>query len=123
MQTHLLNCKDADPLSKRLRLNYLDMYMMVMEELQKTYTVASVYRGIFTKAIQQLLPEHAANTGSTTTTRSGADFLADQTNNAAVDGSSTLINTEANPVNTDMLLDVLLDEASVFNFWDTWSRL
>lgn len=98
------------------------MYMMVMEELQKTYTVASVYRGIFTKAIQQLSSEHAVNT-KMTTTRSGADFPADQMNNAAVDGSSTLINTEANPVNTDMLLDVLLDEASVFNFWDTWSRL
>lgn len=94
-----------------------------MEELQKTYTVASVYRGIFMKATQQLVPEHAANTETTMTTRSGADILADQTNNTAVDGSSTLDNVDANPVNTDMLLDVLLDEASVFNFWDTWTRL
>lgn len=75
------------------------------------------------KATQQLVPEHAANTETTMTTRSGADILADQTNNTAVDGSSTLDNVDANPVNTDMLLDVLLDEASVFNFWDTWTRL
>lgn len=120
MQTHLLNCKDADSLSRRLRLNHLDMYMMIMEELQKTYTVASVYRGIFMKAIQQLFPDYGTNTR---TARSGAGFFADQTNDMSADGPSTLDRAEANPASTDMLLDVLMDEASVFNFWDTWSRL
>lgn len=34
---------------------------MILEELQKTYSVASVCRGIFGKAIQQLFPEDAAS--------------------------------------------------------------
>lgn len=37
------------------------MCMMILEELQKTYSVASVCRGIFGKAIQQLFPDDAAS--------------------------------------------------------------
>lgn len=39
----------------------LNMCMMILEELQKTYSVASVCRGIFGKAIQQLFPDDAAS--------------------------------------------------------------
>lgn len=75
------------------------------------------------KATQQLVPEHPANTATTIQNRSGADVPADETISKTADGPSTLDNVDANPENTDILLDVLLDEASVFNFWDTWTRL
>jgi hypothetical protein len=61
MQVYLLNCKFGDALSRRLGLNMLNMCMMILEELQKTYSVASVCRGIFGKAIQQLFPDEAAS--------------------------------------------------------------
>jgi hypothetical protein len=61
MQVYLLNCKFGDALSRRLGLNMLNMCMMILEELQKTYSVASVCRGIFGKAIQQLFPDDAAS--------------------------------------------------------------
>ncbi|PYH99433.1 hypothetical protein BO71DRAFT_314053, partial [Aspergillus ellipticus CBS 707.79] len=57
MQMHLLNCRSGSPLSRRLRLNKLNVCMMIMEDVQKVYTVASIYRGIFAKAIQQICPE------------------------------------------------------------------
>lgn len=61
MQVYFLNCKFGDALSRRLGLNMLNMCMMILEELQKTYSVASVCRGIFGKAIQQLFPDDAAS--------------------------------------------------------------
>ncbi|OTA03117.1 Zn2Cys6 transcriptional regulator [Trichoderma parareesei] len=65
MQVYLLNCKFGDALSRRLGLNMLNMCMMILEELQKTYSVASVCRGIFGKAIQQLFPDDAASVSLT----------------------------------------------------------
>ncbi|KAL2828388.1 C6 transcription factor [Aspergillus cavernicola] len=147
IQTNLLNCKSADALSKRLRLNKLTMCMLVMEELQKTYTVASIYRGIFAKAIQQLFPEYTESTllghstpvtTNTTTTvndsnpdiaigAAGADGIAGA---GAAEGSTTTAEVDSaieglgyDNIAADDLLDMLMDEASIFSSWDTWNRV
>ncbi|KAL3476574.1 fungal-specific transcription factor domain-containing protein [Aspergillus californicus] len=127
MQTNLLNCKSGDSISKRLRLNKLTMCMLVMEELQKTYTVASIYCWIFAKAIHQLFPEYTEGSllGHYTP-------VVNHTNTTAINvagGAEESTGVESgidglgyNSVAADDFIGLLMDEASIFNFWDTWNR-
>ena len=121
MQMHLLNCRSGSPLARRLRLSKLNVCMMVMEEFQKVYTVASIYRVIFAKGIQQVCPEEAA-----------------ETNNAAVSVSVPTAAPAPAPPNVvapsishelelgtemDGMVDALLDGSTALNFWETWGQL
>ncbi|GLA17660.1 hypothetical protein AnigIFM62618_004808 [Aspergillus niger] len=128
MQTNLLNCKIGNSLSKRLRFNKLSMCMMVMEELQKTYTVASIYRAIFAKAIQLLFPE---NTETTLPGYPNAGADHNLTDTSRLEETSDVMGTAEigtinapgyNDISADAFVDLLMDEASIFNFWDTWTR-
>ena len=116
MQTHLVGCKSVDPLPRRLALNKLDAYMWVMAEFQKTYTVASIYRGIFMKAIEQLFPDD-------TTSAAASSSVADPIYGAIATGSTTMDASILNKplidaVIADDIVDALMDEVSIFNFWD-----
>lgn len=134
MQAHLLHCKTGDPLSKRVRLNKLEMCMLVMEELQKTYTVASIYRAVFTKAIQLIFPGYSAPVAPFSST---ANAVATDHTPAGV---SDVIGAENSPMETNVLefnqtheggfgvgegdlMDALMDEASIFNFWENWNQI
>ncbi|XRM40844.1 hypothetical protein ABZX51_004149 [Aspergillus tubingensis] len=128
MQTNLLNCKIGNSLSKRLRFNKLSMCMMVMEELQKTYTVASIYRAIFAKAIQLLFPE---NTETTFLGLPDTDANNNPADTSRLEGAGEVAGTAEigavnapgyNDISADDFVDLLMDEASIFNFWDTWTR-
>ncbi|GLA31105.1 hypothetical protein AnigIFM63326_009545 [Aspergillus niger] len=128
MQTNLLNCKIGNSLSKRLRFNKLSMCMMVMEELQKTYTVASIYRAIFAKAIQLLFPE---NTETTLPGYPDAGADHNLTDTSRLEETGDVMGTAEigainapgyNDISADAFVDLLMDEASIFNFWDTWTR-
>ncbi|OJJ84168.1 Zn(II)2Cys6 transcription factor [Aspergillus glaucus CBS 516.65] len=150
MQMHLLNCNSANSLSRRLRLNKLNICMMVMEEFQKVYTVASIYRGIFAKAIQQFYPRDAgvlgmyspiwfaldanANTNADANAGEGVPapvpapvavtsvpFSVDA--GAGVENSLSEGDVNMNTEMTSDLIDALVDEASTFNFWETWGQL
>lgn len=133
MQAHLFHCKTGDALSKRVRLNKLEMCMLVMEELQKTYTVASIYRAIFTKAIQMIFPGYSAPVApfSSTANASAAAPSPASVNGAenspigagVPDYSQTQINDGAFTVGDGNLMDALMDEASIFNFWETWNQI
>lgn len=133
MQAHLLHCKTGDPLSKRVRLNKLEMCMLVMEELQKTYTVASIYRAIFTKALQMIFPGYSApvapfsSTGNAAAAAPSPASLNGADNSpmgASVPGySQTQINDGAFIAGDGNLMDALMDEASIFNFWETWNQI
>lgn len=153
MQMHLLNCNSANPLSRRLRLNKLNICMMVMEEFQKVYTVASIYRGIFAKAIQQFYARDAGVLGMSSPTWFAVNANANANADAnagegvpapvpahvavtsvpfAVDAGAGAGAAENNlfegdvNMNTEMtsdLIDALVDEASTFNFWETWGQL
>ncbi|OKL62038.1 hypothetical protein UA08_02938 [Talaromyces atroroseus] len=117
MQMHLLRCKAAGSLPKRLQLNKLYTCLMVLSELQKTYTVASIYRGVFARAIHQIFPEFAT---STILARSLGDFTsstgtADLSTEAVPMPAEAELDTEA----ADDLINMLFnDEASIFNFLD-----
>lgn len=110
------------------------MCMLVLEELQKTYTVASIYRGIFTKAIQQIFPGYSAPTINVSHSASPLPASATENN---VSGS---VMEEENPVtqNSDPeqmdkvgfdftvdpnLMSSFLDEASILDFWQTWNQI
>ncbi|KAJ5871102.1 uncharacterized protein N7529_003455 [Penicillium soppii] len=137
MQTHLLFYRSADSLTKRLRLHKLEMCMLIMEELQKVYTVASIYRGIFRKAMEQICPFYQATTAisdqgmssARTTNTSGRDSIvnaaaAHQLPEAVFDNNYLPANSseQRNELLGDFM-DSLMDETSVFNFWETWNRM
>lgn len=121
MQTHLLDCKSDDPLSRRLGLNKLDACMLVMEEFQKTYTTASIYRGVFTRAIQQLFPDYAprASASKSATSATAGPIAPDLTTRS----TSMLDDPGLDTAITDSLVDALIDEASLFEFFESLNRV
>jgi hypothetical protein len=130
MQTHLLQCKFGDSLAKRIRLNKLEVCMLVMEELQKTYTVASVYRGIFTKAIQQIFPDypgHVMHTScsptSITIPRNEGPTRNSLNNPESLNAGDQLGDSEFGDLGGDDLMAALMDNASVFDFWQACNQL
>ncbi|KAF5855950.1 hypothetical protein ETB97_008154 [Aspergillus alliaceus] len=126
MQTHLFNCKYASPLLKRFSFNKLDMCMGVMEEFQKTYTVASIYRGLFMKALQHIFPTYVA--GSTLSHHSldsaGASFVDSHSDTAIVattsDAFHQLVNDKTGSIPD--FIDALIDQTSIFDFWEIRSE-
>ncbi|RAL13070.1 Zn(II)2Cys6 transcription factor [Aspergillus homomorphus CBS 101889] len=120
MQMHLLNCRTGNTLSRRLRLNKLNACMMIMEEFQKVYTVASIYRGIFAKAIQQIYPERTDENPSTSVSIPAAVSASAPTGAAAhpIAAVDPALGTDM-----DNMVDALLDESSALNFWETWGQL
>lgn len=130
MQTHLLQCKCGDLLAKRIRLNKLEVCMLVMEELQKTYTVASVYRGIFTKAIQQIFPDYpdrAMHTSRSPTwvpvprSEDPARSLFNNGEDAGAGGQ--LGESDFGVLDGDDSMAALMDSASVFYFWQACNQV
>lgn len=105
--------------------------MMVMEEFQKTYTVASIYREIFGKAIQQfyskdMTPIETANMSAVPANAlhapvpaSSGDAGGDGQQNGPFETSDVNVNTEI----TSDLIDTLVDETSMTDFWEAWGQL
>lgn len=111
------------------------------------YTVASIYRGIFAKAIQQFYARDAGVLGMSSPTWFAVNANANADANAgegvpapvpahvavtsvpfAVDAGAAENNLFEGDVNmntemTSDLIDALVDEASTFNFWETWGQL
>lgn len=130
MQTHLLQCKFGDSLAKRIRLNKLEVCMLVMEELQKTYTVASVYRGIFTKAIQQVFPYYPGNAMHASYSPTSITIPPDEDparnlldNPDSSSASDQLMESDFGVLDGDDLMAALMDNASVFNFWQACNQV
>ncbi|KAL7785170.1 fungal-specific transcription factor domain-containing protein [Trichoderma ceciliae] len=120
MQVYLLNCKFGDALSRRLGLNMLNMCMMILEELQKTYSVASVCRGIFGKAIQQLFPDEAASISLSHSLPERNVIPLAESMPPTTTTADTAIQLEllsANATKADFI-DALTAEASIFSFVD-----
>jgi hypothetical protein len=129
MKTHLFQCKYGDPLSKRIKLKKLEVCMLVMEELQKTYTVASVYRAIFIKAIQQIFPDYSAPVALYSSAINGATVSDTQnlTDNRlageeVLDHYAPLNDAEIDVLDESYFMQNLIDEASDFSFWETWNQ-
>ncbi|RFU24442.1 hypothetical protein B7463_g11893, partial [Scytalidium lignicola] len=106
MHIHLLNCNAADSLSRHMALNKLDLCMMVMEVLQETYVSASVVRGVFLEALQQL---DRNNSGHESIPQRGEPELS----------FPRPVQAEISTLDNEGLIDVLMDEASIFNILDS----
>ncbi|KAJ0421225.1 fungal-specific transcription factor domain-containing protein [Aspergillus carlsbadensis] len=127
MQVHLLHCRTGNALSKRLRLNKLNACMMVMEEFQKVYIVASIYRAIFAKAIQMLCPETLPGTRNENQGPSSAGEAS-----TVPGGQQPVLEQHVSPASgqvpapgpdlTDMV-DALMDESLPFHFWEAWNDI
>lgn len=126
MHTHLLNCKSDNTLYRRLAANKLDLCMTIMAELQEIYASAAIFRGIFLEATRQLPSDSAeiynspiAQNSQAEAAASPAGSAADPINPAEAQGPSDF----GIPMVNDDLVDALMDEASMFNFWETFSRM
>ena len=110
--------------------------MMVMEEFQKVYVVASIYRGVFARAIQQFYSEDAVpmriSSPPPMAVPEVAPSIAPAT--AATAASTSAVPDEAGcrdhlevpEINTELtndLIDSLVHEASTIDFWETWGQL
>ncbi|KAL4979726.1 fungal-specific transcription factor domain-containing protein [Aspergillus desertorum] len=141
MQMHLLNCRSGTSLSRRLRLNKLNACMMVLEALQQVYTVASIYRGIFARAIQLICPEGAGPSANENAVAPGSSSVPLRAGASASAFAPAPVPSESDAMDhqhaaapslgpelvpgadlTDMV-DALLDESLPFNFWETWGQM
>ncbi|KAJ5578146.1 fungal-specific transcription factor domain-containing protein [Penicillium hispanicum] len=128
MQTHLFQCKFGDRLSKRMRLNKLEMCMLVMEEFQKTYPVGSFYLGVFSKAIEQIFPGYSApslSSSSSMINHTGVPVETGPGDLQVAPGTpipmAQFDETEFGRLEEGDMMNALMDEASIFSFWDTWN--
>ncbi|KAE8139146.1 hypothetical protein BDV38DRAFT_270017 [Aspergillus pseudotamarii] len=112
MQLHLLRCRFDNSLSEYLKRHKLDMLMLIMEELQKTYAVASIYRGIFSKGIKQIF---SAGVPRTVLTEPAPVGIPAREQSAACEGPA-LERSQSQDEPTTKVLDALIDEASLFSF-------
>ncbi|KAF5020290.1 hypothetical protein F66182_7666 [Fusarium sp. NRRL 66182] len=120
MHAHLLNCKSPDSLVQRLGFNKLDLCMAVMRELQRTYTSASIFCGIFGEAIRLLQKSPMNQVGV-----SGSQLPAvgpDQLQSSDGRGSADPVNTDM-PFIDDSFLNFLLDEESGYNLWESMNMM
>jgi hypothetical protein len=85
--------------------------MMVLEQMQDTHPSASVFRGIFLGAIRQLFPDYMVQ--------------ASMPESAAPEcpipqGISPDDPAEGMTISED-IIDALMDEASMYNFWESFN--
>ncbi|QMW42179.1 hypothetical protein G4B11_005503 [Aspergillus flavus] len=111
MQVHLLNCKSSDGFIRRLGLNKLELCMMILEQMQHTYPSASIFRGIFLGAIRQVFPDYMVQPSKPGTAAPEYPILQD----------APLDDPAASMVIGDDVIGALMDEASTYNFWETFS--
>ena len=108
--------------------------MMVMEEFQKVYVVASIYRGVFARAIQQFYSEDAVPMRISSPLPMAVPEVAPAVDPSAVTGAADVAPgdpgrgdlLEVPEINTELtndLIDSLVDEASTVDFWETWGQL
>ncbi|KAK2774716.1 hypothetical protein FQN53_003523 [Emmonsiellopsis sp. PD_33] len=115
MHTHLLNCKSADILSRRLGLNKLDFCMAILGELQNAHTSASIYRGIFLEAIRQLFPDYnsQAPLPESDAFESSSSMPPDAQSGGSPPGMTV----------SDDVINALMDDVSIFNFWESLNQM
>lgn len=108
--------------------------MLVLEAFQKTYTVASIYRAIFTKAIQQIFPSYSTPTISTsaaatpipesdTENHVPGTMLEGETLDTINSGNYQLDNYGMAIAEETDFMNFFMDEGSVFDLWQTWNQI
>lgn len=113
MHVHLLNCKSPDPLSRRLGLNKLELCMMVLEQMQHRHPSSSLFRGIFLAAIHHIFPTYVAQPTIPELATSEPSLQQDVSIDDPMAGIT--IGEDA--------IDALMDEVSIFNFWESLNSM
>ncbi|KAF1924065.1 uncharacterized protein M421DRAFT_425082 [Didymella exigua CBS 183.55] len=117
MHVHVLGCKSENHLTRRLAFNKLEMCMTFMRELQRTYTSASIFCGVFGEAIRQLVPgplnESIWGVAQSEYPSTIGTLAPDSAESVAKDDLAL------QPVVSDDILESLLDENSTYNFWES----
>lgn len=85
--------------------------MMILEQMQHTYPSASIFRGIFLGAIRQVFPDYMVQPSKPGTAAPEYPILQD----------APLDDPAASMVISDDVIGALMDEASTYNFWETFS--
>ncbi|KAJ5458277.1 hypothetical protein N7475_009665 [Penicillium sp. IBT 31633x] len=104
MHVHLLNCKNSDPLSRRLGLNKI--------ELTPTPS-SSVFRGIFLEAIRYIFPNYVAQSNLPELAISDSPSMQEVSTGDPLAGFT--IGEDA--------IDALMDEVSIVNFWESFNNI
>ena len=92
--------------------------------MQETYASAAIFRGIFLEAIRRLCPEYHSGASAApppSGPHSQAVVSAATPSAIASDGPVEIGGTP--PFIADGIVDALMDEVSMFNFWETFSRM
>ena len=82
--------------------------MMILEQMQHTYPSASIFRGIFLGAIRQVFPDYMAQPSKPETAY-------------PVPQDGPLDDPAESMVISDDVIGALMNEASVYNFWETFN--
>uniref|UniRef100_A0A8H7NHZ0 Xylanolytic transcriptional activator regulatory domain-containing protein n=1 Tax=Bionectria ochroleuca TaxID=29856 RepID=A0A8H7NHZ0_BIOOC len=119
MHVHLLNCKSENPLTQTLGYSKLELCMAVMRELQKTYTSASIFCGIFNEVLAQLSRDYTPSLSSGWASQSRQAGSIPTQEVATEPGLS---DQEQIPFDNE-LLERLLNESLANNMWESMSML
>ncbi|KAJ5423810.1 Transcription factor, partial [Penicillium cf. griseofulvum] len=112
MHVHLLNCKSPDPVSRRLGLNKIEVCMIVLEQMQHTHPCSSVFRGIFLEAIRYIFPNYVAQT-----------VLPELASESSPPQDVSADDPMAGITIDENAIDALMDEVSIFNFWESLNNM
>ncbi|OQD64276.1 hypothetical protein PENPOL_c008G07375 [Penicillium polonicum] len=112
MHIHLLNCKTPDPVSRRLGLNKIEVCMIVLEQMQHTHPCSSVFRGIFLEAIRYIFPNYVAQT-----------VLPEMESESSPPQEVSTGDPMAGITIGEDAIDALMDEVSIFNFWESLNNM
>ncbi|KAJ4249789.1 hypothetical protein NW762_012131 [Fusarium torreyae] len=120
MHVHLLNCKSTNSLVQRLGFNKLELCMTVMRELQKTYTSASMFCGIFGE-VQRFLKKSSMDQHRSAMLEA-ENVNVGQPHSLGSGGSAEPVDIDP-ALMDDNLFNSLLDEQSGFNLWESMGMM
>lgn len=114
MHIHLSKGTSADHLSRRLGANKLEFCCVVLEELQRAFDSAAIFRGVFLEAARRI-----ASRQSRTHTQDDTAVRASQP--LAEDG--VMAPDEFGSNMYDALFGGIMDEISFSNFWNGFESM
>jgi hypothetical protein len=87
--------------------------MMVLEQMQHTHPSSSLFRGIFLAAIHHIFPNYVAQ--STVPELAASESSVPQEVSVDDPMAGITIGEDA--------IDALMDEVSIFNFWESFNNM
>lgn len=86
--------------------------MIVLEQMRHTHSCSSVFRGIFLGAIRHIFPDYVAQT-----------VLPELASESSPPQEAPADDPMAGVAISGDAIDTLLDEVSIFNFWESLNNM